>query len=187
MSVKEWTELSKQNEKLAIRKTFESYYPRLANISMRYGKDDQQAEAMIHYGFYHFISRLRKQISGSSIDDLLGTEFIRECVRFVKELRKEYFVSYTVHVRQDTQDDQTAISDVDHEKLQSIDRRVLIQILRQLPPAQRLVFNLHIIEGFDLRQTADLMDSSPEAVKLNLEHARRSFQTLLAGASSQFK
>jgi RNA polymerase sigma-70 factor, ECF subfamily len=175
MSASEWVELSRQDEKMAIRKAFESYYPKLANISMRYGKDDEQAEAMIHYGFYHFITKLKTQVKAFNLDEMIGREFVRDCIRFVKELRGDYYVTSTVHIKSNESPLSEVTLQIEDTDLMKTPKEVLVQILRKLPPAQRLVFNLHVVEGFDLKQTADLMELSQEAVRFNLEKARANF------------
>lgn len=43
-------------------------------------------------------------------------------------------------------------------------------------PSQRLIFNLHVIDGFGLSEASALLESSEETVKSNLEKARFNFQ-----------
>jgi DNA-directed RNA polymerase specialized sigma24 family protein len=53
---------------------------------------------------------------------------------------------------------------------------VLIRSLQQLVPSQRLIFNLHIVEQYDLRKAAEILEASEQTVKSNLEKARFNLQ-----------
>jgi DNA-directed RNA polymerase specialized sigma24 family protein len=43
-------------------------------------------------------------------------------------------------------------------------------------PSQRLVFNLHVIDNYSLSEASELLDTSEQSVKSNLEKARFNLQ-----------
>jgi RNA polymerase sigma factor (sigma-70 family) len=57
----------------------------------------------------------------------------------------------------------------------------LIKVLKELPVSSRLVFNLHVIDGFSHREIAGMLDIAVEDSKRNLIKARRLLQQALAG------
>ena len=57
-----------------------------------------------------------------------------------------------------------------------IDNEVLIRGIQQLVPSQRLIFNLHVIEGYSLAEAAAMLESSEGTLKSNLEKARFNLQ-----------
>jgi len=175
MSVAEWVQLSKQDEKQAIRLAFETYYRQLSSLSLRLGKNAVQAEEMMYYSFYNCISKLRFQLKSLNLDEIFKAEFIRGCVSYVKSFGKEYFVSSTVDALRDKETETpSALAKhlTDFSKLQS---ELFLEALRNLVPAQRLVFNLVIVDGYTLQQAAELLECSPEAAKFNLEKAQLNF------------
>ena len=58
----------------------------------------------------------------------------------------------------------------------NVDYDVLIASLQQLVPSQRLIFNLHIVEQYDMKKAADILEASEQTVKSNLEKARFNLQ-----------
>jgi DNA-directed RNA polymerase specialized sigma24 family protein len=58
----------------------------------------------------------------------------------------------------------------------NVDFDILILSLQQLVPSQRLIFNLNVVEEYDLRKSADLLEASEQTAKANLEKARYNLQ-----------
>src|SRR5712671_1186656 len=97
-----WTEhLISLNRKdpAAVRRLFETAYPRLMGIASRYCKDEAQAEKAFHSGFSDIISHVQNLRIGKyeGLSDLLVRQFILSCVEFVKSVRSEYYVASTVY------------------------------------------------------------------------------------------
>ena len=65
--------------------------------------------------------------------------------------------------------------------LSRIETRQLIRgLIDQLPESFRTVLLLRDIEGLDTEETARLLDTTPNAVKIRLHRARQALRTLLA-------
>jgi len=65
--------------------------------------------------------------------------------------------------------------------LSRIETRQLIRgLIEQLPESFRTVLLLRDIEGLDTEETARLLDTTPNAVKIRLHRARQALRTLLA-------
>jgi RNA polymerase sigma-70 factor (ECF subfamily) len=59
-------------------------------------------------------------------------------------------------------------------------RAVVRRMIGQLPDAYRTVLLLRDIEGLDTEETAKLLETTPNAVKIRLHRARQALRTLLA-------
>ncbi len=69
--------------------------------------------------------------------------------------------------------DTTEITDKGHDEIISkIGTKELLNMVQQLPPAYRLVFNLYIFEGMKHREIAELLNISEGTSKSNLSDAR---------------
>lgn len=179
MSVAEWVQLSKQDEKQAIRLAFETYYRPLSSLSLRLGKNAAQSEEMLYFSFYSCISKLRFQLKSLNLDELFKTEFIRGCVSYVKSFGKEYFVSSTVDALRDRETETPSALAKHLTDFSKLKPELFLEALRTLVPAQRLVFNLVLVDGYSIAQAAELLECSPEAVKFNLEKAQLNFNKLI--------
>jgi RNA polymerase sigma-70 factor (ECF subfamily) len=61
------------------------------------------------------------------------------------------------------------------------DQERVYRALEVLAPKKRVVLYLHEIEGLDLKEIADLVDSNPVTVRTRLFYARKEFYKVLAG------
>lgn len=157
---------------------FDKYYGKLAAVAQRYAKNQAQAADLFNAAFNNSLNRLigHRQLKNINPSEFLEREFITECVIFIKNIRSEYYVSSTVHATDSVPKNYNLFENNEWIDYNHVDNEVLIKSLQQLVPSQRLVFNLHVIDGFSLRDAATLLESSEETVKSNLEKARFNLQ-----------
>ncbi len=60
--------------------------------------------------------------------------------------------------------------------LKKIDKELLLVSIQELVPVQRLVFNMFVVDGFTMAEISELLESSEQSVKANLEKARFNIQ-----------
>lgn len=66
-------------------------------------------------------------------------------------------------------------------KIETAETRALVRrLIDQLPDGYRTVLLLRDIEGLDTEETAKLLETTPNAVKVRLHRARQALRTLLA-------
>ena len=68
---------------------------------------------------------------------------------------------------------------IENEAVQKLGGEDLLRIIRQLPPATRLVFNLYIIDGFDHKEIASLLQISEGTSRWHLSEARRQLKIII--------
>ena len=178
MSEKELIDLIQQHDPAAKKLVFESFYSRLAAISARYCKNQTQAEEFLNAGFHNCFTKLSsaRDLHHETFSAALTREFIKEAIAFIKNIRSEYYVSSTVYATEPQTKNYDLFHDNEKIDFRSVDDAVLLKAVQQLVPAQRLVFNLHVIEGYNLEEVAELLEASAPTVKSNLEKARFNVQ-----------
>ncbi len=179
MSSPELITAIQKNDKAAKKVAFDTYYGRLAAIANRYCKSAEQAEEILNSGFNACFDKLQNQrsLSISDMDAFFEKEFITECIAFVKSIRSEYYVSSTVHATDtNTSKNYNLFENNELIDFNHLDTEVLVKSLQQMVPSQRLVFNLHVIDGYSLAEVSAMLESSEATVKSNLEKARFNFQ-----------
>lgn len=170
--------LIQRNDPSAARQLFEAYYGKLAAIAQRYSKNQSQAEEMLNVGFANCLALIRHH-RGTQIgepDQFMEKAFIGECIHFIKNIRSEYYVASTVYASEAAHKNYDLFADNELIDFKRVDNDILLKSLQQLVPSQRLIFNLHIIEGYSLEEAAALIESSVQTVKSNLEKARFNLQ-----------
>ncbi|MDO9000866.1 MAG: sigma factor-like helix-turn-helix DNA-binding protein [Bacteroidota bacterium] len=178
MSHKELNDLILKNDKIAIRSVFEKHYGKMAAIASRYCKNQTRASEAVNFGFNNYITKLQKNrnIQAINIDEEFEKEFIKSCTAFVKSFSSEYYVASTVYASGSSSKNFDLFESNEFIDFNLIDNDVLIKSLQQLVPSQRLVINLHVIDGNTLEETANIIEASLQTVKSSLEKARYNLQ-----------
>lgn len=174
----EFMQLLQKRDPKALKFLFEEYHNKLLAISIRYSKNDSQAQQLFHFSFAQCFNWLQQERNNKSLvlNEFLIDKFIEGAVQFIKSIRNEYYVSSTVYAVEGTNNSYNLFDNDQWVDLNQVETDVLVQSLQQLVPSQRLVFNLHVIDGKSLNDAANLLESSIETVKSNLEKARYHLQ-----------
>ncbi len=167
-----------KNDKVAKKQFYEAFYTQLAVIALRYSKSKEQSIEIVQNGFAFLFNNLHKYKpnSGVSIEQWLKEEFIVFCVEFIRNIRSEYYVASTVRVTDTPVKTYDLFIDSTLTDFKNVEFDVLIKSLHQLVPSQRLIFNLNVVEGYDLCKAAEILEASEQTVKSNLEKARFNLQ-----------
>lgn len=176
MSPQELIALTQKNDRSARKQVFEAYYSRFAAISQRYGKNQEQAEALVNEGLNHCLNKLQQHPQISDLDQFMEKEFIGACIAFIKNIRSEYYVASTVYASDPAPRNYDLFANNELIDFNQVENETLVKALQQLVPSQRLIFNLHVIDGYSLNDAAMLLESSEPTVKSNLEKARFNLQ-----------
>ena len=167
-----------KNDQTAKKQFYREFYTRLAVTALRYSKNKEQSTEMVQNGFAFLFSNLHKFKSNGkqTIDQWVNEEFIVFCVEFIRNIRSEYYVASTVRVTDSPAKTYDLFVDSTLTDFKNVEFDVLIRSLQQLVPSQRLIFNLHIVEEYDMRKAAEILEASEQTVKSNLEKARFNLQ-----------
>lgn len=178
MHARETNVLIHKNDKGAIKEVFEKYYGKMGSVALRYCKNQSQANEAINFGFNAFITKLQQNRNAQAvdIDAVFESDFIRSCALFVKSISSEYYVASTVYASGPANKNLDLFESNEFIDFNLIDNDVLIRSLQQLVPSQRLVINLHVIDGYSLDETANIIEASLQTVKSSLEKARYNLQ-----------
>ena len=167
-----------KNDKIAKKRFYEELYPQLAVTALRYSKNKEQSNEMVQKGFAFLFSNLHKfKPNGKlTLQQWVQEEFIVFCVEFIRNIRSEYYVASTVRVTDTPTKTYDLFIDSTLTDFKNVDFEVLIKSLQQLVPSQRLIFNLNVVEGYDLIKSAEILEASEQTVKANLEKAKYNLQ-----------
>jgi RNA polymerase sigma-70 factor, ECF subfamily len=170
--------LIQKNDGLAKKQLFELFYGKMATIALRYCKNQNQADEALNEALNNCVNKLQhpNQAQAIDLDVFIEKEFIIACVAYVKNIRSEYYVASTVYASETSASNYDLFANNELVDFNKTDSTTFIKALQQLVPSQRLVFNLHVIDGYTLQDAAALLESSEQTVKSNLEKARFNLQ-----------
>ena len=166
-----------KNDKVAKKQLFDMFYGKFAFVALRYCKNASQADILSQHAFSDVFCQLHgfKQHT-VSLEDFCRTIFISSLVKQVKSIRNEYYVASTVRAIERTDKSYDLFLDGGYIDFKTIDKDIILKSIQELVPSQRLVFNMQIIDNFDLAKTSELLETSEQTIKANLEKARFNLQ-----------
>jgi RNA polymerase sigma-70 factor (ECF subfamily) len=167
-----------KNDKAARRQIYEAFYGKFSALALRYSKSKDQSYDLVQNGFKHLFSNLSKfKLNGpQDFDAWMMEEFILFAVQYIRNIRSEYYVASTVRAGDVPEKSNDLFTENIITDYTSVSPEILVKSLQQLVPSQRLVFNLHVIEEYDLRKISEVLETSEQTVKSNLEKARYNLQ-----------
>jgi RNA polymerase sigma-70 factor, ECF subfamily len=167
-----------KNDKGVKKYLFETYYGKLMGIVLRYSKSQYQANEIYSEIFYNCLYALQQQKPNqlTDLDTFLQKEVIRQSIAAIKNIRSEYYMASTVYATNKDHKNYDLFEGAELIDYLGVDGDTLLKSLQLLVPSQRLIFNLHVVDGHSLEEASLMLEASEETVKSNLEKARFNLQ-----------
>ena len=140
-------------------------------LCLRYTKNEADAVEVLNGAFLKvFLHIQRYDPALGSLYTWIRTIAVRSCLDFIKSKsktvpHKELDRALDVHL--------------DAEAVSKLEVAVLLQLIRQLPPATQAVFNLYVMEGYNHAEIGQLLAVSEGTSKWHLSEARKRLQHLI--------
>ena len=157
----------------AQRRLYDQYVNRLHRVSLRYVKEETDAEDLLMTAFL----KIFRNLPSFTYRDDAGVEaWMRRIVvnEALLHLRSERTIPQF-------QKDKLTVEPVDDAQLPDgeLDAEQIYEFIRELPPGYRTVFNLYAIEGYTHREIAAQLQISENTSKSQLSKARALLQNWL--------
>lgn len=167
-----------QNNRKAQELLYKKFYGALGGICMRYTKNEQDAIEVLNDGFLKIFKNIHQyDLSKGTLYTWMSRIVTNCCIDFLRKQQAVYFSP--------VEENEEAIQ-LDNGALQKLDAAELLNLIRQLPPATQLVFNLHVIEGYPHKEIAERLGMKEGTSKWHVNEGRKLLQKriqLLAAAS----
>jgi RNA polymerase sigma-70 factor (ECF subfamily) len=160
------------------RELFEQHYELMSSIALRFSKNEEQAKQLLVEAFDRTLNAYVNYKGAETPDfgEFLKAEFVLGAIAFIKSIRSEYYVASTVIASNERDKNYNLFENSEIIDYNSVEASVLIKSLQELVPSQRLVFNLFVIDGYELQTISEMLEASEQTVKSNLEKARFNLQ-----------
>jgi RNA polymerase sigma-70 factor (ECF subfamily) len=137
-------------------------------VCLRYSKNKEEAEEILQEGFMKVFTHLHQFNFEGSFEG-----WIRKIM--VNCALQKYRNNARLHAVVDIETNQYKIAETENIMAQ-IGTKELVNMVQQLPPGYRLVFNLYVFEGMKHREIAEHLGISEGTSKSNLYDARALLQ-----------
>lgn len=152
----------------AMENVYVAYKSPLLSLTYRFTGDSSLAEDLLQDIFIKIFTNIKKLRSPEALNSWLYRVAVNVCMSFARKNKKAKEISL------DEIDNMGHSEDEDNQVRQQIEQAIKI-----LPPKQKIVFQLHDIEGFTHTEIAEIMKSSEGTAKSQLFKARTKIRNFL--------
>ena len=154
----------KEGDRAAQKVLYERLAPRMFPVCIRYIGDRELAQDVLQEGFITLFTRLDAFKGEGSFEGWARKIFITTALM---ELRRKDALKMS-----DELDVVRGMKSETVSQLQSIGYKDLMNLITQLPPGFRTVFNLYAVEGFTHKDIGEMLGISETTSRTQLSRAR---------------
>jgi len=150
---------------------YTQFYRYALGICMRYCRSEEEAVEIVNDGFCKIMLNADKFNPGLSFKGWFRKIMINACIDNFRRNEKHYNHVDISHMK---------IEQLTPDVLSNLSEEVIIKAIQQLPPSYQIVFNLHVIEGYQHDEIAQKLNISIGTSKSNLNIARTKLKKALS-------
>jgi RNA polymerase sigma-70 factor (ECF subfamily) len=144
---------------------YRRYAARLYAVCLQYSGNDEEARDILQEGFIKIFENLVHYKYEGSFDGWVRRIMVNTALEKYRSKHNLYRVDDIDQIPEPN-------AEPDNEDYAGLEARDLMEIIRELPPRYRIVFNLFAIEGYSHKEISDMISISEGTSKSNLSRAR---------------
>ena len=144
---------------------YRRYAARLYAVCLQYSGNDEEARDILQEGFIKIYENLVHYKYEGSFDGWVRRIMVNTALEKYRSKHNLYRVDDIDQIPEQN-------AEPDNEDYAGLEARDLMEIIRELPPRYRIVFNLFAIEGYSHKEIGGMMSISEGTSKSNLSRAR---------------
>ena len=156
----------KQN---AMKRLHQLLYNYVYSICLRYAQTEEDAKEIVNDGFMKIFTKLHLYTRNLSFKGWVRKIMINTAIDHYRKNLKHQHVDI----------EQAEPAAVQAQMLENISSKEILSLMKHLPPAYQMVFNLYVVEGFNHQEIAKKLNISVGTSKSNLSRAREKMKALI--------
>lgn len=158
------------NKASAQEKLYSLYSRRMMAICLRYTRSRAEAEDIFHEAFVKVFKNI-KTWQGGSFEGWMRRIFVNTAINHFHQNRK-----YFDHV--DSSYAETMLSSAENV-ISQLSTKELLEVIDGLPEGYKLIFNLHVVEGYSHVEIAEMLNIAEGSSKSQLSKAKAHLKKLI--------
>ncbi len=159
-------------ERASQEKIYLKHYNYAISVAMRYGGSRFEAQEIVQDAFVNMFKRLET----FDLEREFRPWFRRIVINSSIDYYRKYHKANEIKTNDELYDND---SSVDADVLSSLSANDIMLAVQQLPPSYRIVFVLHIVEGFKHEEIAEQLGITVGSTKSNLFKAKAQLREML--------
>jgi len=158
----------KKQDTNAQRELYETYAPRMMGLCMKYCKDYDAAQDMLHDGFIKVFTQIKKYSGRGSFEGWMHRVFVNTILAHFRKEKSNYLIT------SDIDEADIEIEDENFERLfnDDITEAILLSMIQEMPVGYRTVFSLYIFEDMSHREISKKLGIKENASRSQYSRAK---------------
>ncbi len=170
---KDIIERSKNGNSKAQYKLYQLYAKAMYNTSYRMMNSEMEAEDMLQEAFTEAFMKLDSFRYESTFGAWLKRIVINKCINEIKRRKADLNFVEDIGIYRDLKDDDDYKAELNVADIK--------KAMNQLPNGSRMIFSLYLLEGYDHREIAQILNVSESNSKSQYMRAKRKVKEILEG------
>jgi RNA polymerase sigma-70 factor (ECF subfamily) len=162
-----WVSQCLDQNRSAQEKLYKHFYPLFMPLCMSYVSNNDDAIDIYNRAFLKVFNSLHQFNDDGPLGGWIRRIIVNTAIDFLRKEKKKMF---------DTPIEEAYDQKIDSDALSQLTSNEILDLFRFLPPAQRLVLNLYIVEGYAHAEIAEELGISIGTSKWHLNQGRRLLQ-----------
>jgi RNA polymerase sigma-70 factor (ECF subfamily) len=152
------------------RELYNRFASKMYGVCLRYAGNAEEAEDILQEGFIKVFNKMGSFRREGSFEGWIRRIFVNTAI---EHFRKK------VHLQPITEYEEATVEGQYLSVLDSLAEKDIVQLVQQLSPGYRTVFNMYVVEGYTHKQIAEILGISEGTSKSQLSRAKLILQDLV--------
>lgn len=149
---------------------YKRYAAKMYGVCLRYASNAEEAEDILQEGFIKIFSKINSYRGDGSFEGWIRRIFVNTAI---EHYRKK------IYLQPITETEENTVEGKYLSVLDNLAEKDIIQLVQQLSPGYRTVFNMYVVEGYTHKQIAEALGISEGTSKSQLSRAKLILQDLV--------
>lgn len=149
---------------------YRRFSPRMYAVCLRYAGSSEEAEDILQEGFIKIFKKLQSFRGEGSFEGWIRRIFVNTAIEHFR--RKRYLQPVT-------EKEENTIEGKYLSVLDELAEKDILDLVRQLSPGYRTVFNMYVVEGYTHKEIGDILGISEGTSKSQLSRAKVILQDMV--------
>lgn len=152
------------------RALYERFAPKMYGVCLRYAGNAEEAEDILQEGFIKVFRKISSYRGEGSFEGWIRRIFVNTAIEYYR--KKTYLQPITEHEENTVEGKYLSVLD-------NLAEKDIINLVQQLSPGYRTVFNMYVVEGYTHKQISELLGISEGTSKSQLSRAKQILQEMV--------
>lgn len=149
---------------------YRRFSPRMFAVCLRYAGSSEEAEDILQEGFIKIFKKLSSFRGEGSFEGWIRRIFVNTAIEHFR--RKRYLQPVTEKEENTIEGNLLSVLD-------NLGEKDILELVRQLSPGYRTVFNMYVVEGYTHKEIGDILGISEGTSKSQLSRAKVILQDMV--------